>query len=73
MADYPAKSSMDTGSIKRQTSPGMGGFQGDAAEFGMTGKTTMVDGVPVDSGSASALRKPRDYDEVGTKAKKFCG
>lgn len=71
MPDYPAKSTIDTGSIKRNP-VGHGTHEGDAAEFGLTGKTTMVDGFPVDSGSASAVRKPRDLNMVETKAKKFC-
>jgi hypothetical protein len=66
---------MDTGSIKKPTAGHGGGrhgfHDGDASEFGLTGRSTTVEGCPVDSGSAKDLRKPGDYNEVGTRARKF--
>lgn len=66
---YPG--SPDTGSIKRQSKPGHGGHEGNAKEFGMSGGKSVVEGLPVDGSAAKVLKKPSDYAEVGTKAKKF--
>lgn len=64
----PRRSDLDNGGIRRDP-VGQSGHGGDPKEFGMTGRSTMVDGLPVDSGSAKHFRKPAGYNQVGTKAK----
>ena len=63
---------MDTGSMKKTVNPKQGGAGTKSpGEFGMGSGKSVCDGLPCDSSGSAIMKKPGDYAEHGTKAKKF--